>query len=293
MSAMDMHKQAKSIGGFTGFGSPGRSSTGTVAGLLSPDDYLEMWAQDANINDLNMLSQASEGGLMGMLTHEPTIENPYKQGHGASAEEVADFNKRYMQKYGVRSGDLLGLEEALRQGDVSKIMKNVEISPAQYDEKGKLVSDAEFTKVPYISYVDRSGESPVNREFRSSVLSDYETLPEDEFKARYKRQFGGLGEKFTSVYDTFGDSQFHDLLEDYLPYATGQETDYKGTSLIDYLSGTGNNMEGNVFQDLAEPVNQKSDEMIRYEDMTQKEQEAEMIRKRKLREEYYKKQSIR
>ena len=121
MSARDIYRQAKGIGGFQGVGSPGRSSTATVSGLLSPGEYLEMMAQDANANSLDILLKASKGGLMGMLTKEHTRDNPYFKGKASSSEDVSDFNKEFMQNYGVRSGDLLGFEEALRQGDIKQV----------------------------------------------------------------------------------------------------------------------------------------------------------------------------
>ena len=181
-------------------------------------------AADANAADLDMLLEAADGGLMGILTKKPTTSNPYLKGKGSTADELADFNKAFMEQYGVTSTDPLGFEKALSGGDVSKIIKKVKVGENQYQN------------IPYISYIDRSGESPVNREFEASILSDYKILPKDEFKARYQGQFGDLGPAFTQMYDTFGDSQFSNLLEEYLPYATGSQDTMTGRSVFDRLS---------------------------------------------------------
>ena len=245
-------------GGFTGFGGQGGGSTGIVSGLRSTDDYLKMMAADANLADLNMLSEAADGGLMGILTKKPTTSNPYLTGKDSTANELADFNKAFMEQYGVTSADPLGFEKALSGGDVSKIIKQVKVGENQYQD------------IPYISYVDRSGESPVNREFEASILSDYKTLPKDEFKARYQGQFGGLGPEFTQMYDTFGDSQFSNLLEEYLPYATGQLPGMPGRSVVDRLSdmiGGSNNVtpknevQPNIFDTVELPENYYPEEI--------------------------------
>ena len=245
-------------GGFTGFGGQGGGATGVVSGLRSTDDYLKMMAADANLADLNMLSEAADGGLMGILTKKPTTSNPYLTGKGSTANELADFNKAFMEQYGVTSTDPLGFEKALSGGDVSKIIKQVKVGENQYQD------------IPYISYVDRSGESPVNREFEASILSDYKTLPKDEFKARYQGQFGGLGPEFTQMYDTFGDSQFSNLLEEYLPYATGQLSDMPGRSVVDRLSDMiggsdnvvpKNEVQPNIFDTVELPENYYPEEI--------------------------------
>ena len=245
-------------GGFTGFGGQGGGSTGIVSGLRSTDDYLKMMAADANLADLNMLSEAADGGLMGILTKKPSTSNPYLTGKGSTANELADFNKAFMEQYGVTSADPLGFEKALSGGDVSKIMKQVKVGENQYQN------------IPYISYVDRSGESPVNREFEASILSDYETLPKDEFKARYQGQFGNLGPEFTQMYDTFGDSRFSNLLEEYLPYATGELSNMPGRSVVDRLSdmiGGSNNtvpkneVQPNIFDTVELPENYYPEEI--------------------------------
>jgi len=258
-------------GGFTGFGGQGGGATGVVSGLRSTDDYLKMMSADANAADLDMLLEAADGGLMGILTKKPTTSNPYLAGKGSEADKLADFNKAFMEQYGVTSADPLGFEKALASGDVSKIIKSGKISDAIYDSgTGELIKDAEYADFPFISYIDKSGESPVNREFSARILSDYKTLPKDEFKARYQGQFGDLGPEFAQMYDTFGDSQFSKLLEEYLPYATGQLSDMPGRSVVDRLSdmiGGSNNVvpknevQPNIFDTVELPENYYPEEI--------------------------------
>ena len=199
-------------GGFTGFGSRESSP------MPSFDDYM----LQMNLSNLDMLSEPAESGLLGAILAKPTIENPYLTKKPATAEEVADFNKAFIKEYGAPSFDPFGLGKALASGGVSKTIEN-RLIPGTDD----------YRKEPIFSYTDEKGNL---REFSGKILSDYQTMPKKEFQKRYSEQFGGLGHKLGQMYDTFEESGFYDLLEDYLPYATGEVSDLPGRSVFDRLS---------------------------------------------------------